>query len=56
MDMHFESDLLVFVGHSNDYNINRNGLCLWCNIPVVAAISIAGSPFKWTLAAVEWKD
>jgi hypothetical protein len=54
MDMHFESDLLVYVGDSKDYNLNRNNLCYWCSIPVVASMSIADPIFKWTLAAIQW--
>jgi hypothetical protein len=52
MDMHFPTDLLVYVGYSKDYNLNRNKLCYWCDIPVVAAMSISNPTFKWTLAAV----
>ena len=52
MDMHFPTDLMIYVGYSSDYNFNRNVLCPGCAIPVVAAMSIADPIFKWTLAAV----
>ena len=52
MDMHFTSDLMVYAGFSIDYKLNRNTFCPWCDIPVVAAMSIADPIFKWTLAAV----
>ena len=42
------------MGHSNDYNLNRNTICLWCSIPVVVAMSIAEPTFKWTLSAISW--
>jgi hypothetical protein len=54
MDMHFPTDLLIYVGHSNDAKLNGNTLCDDCAIPFVAAMSIADPTFKWTLAAVQW--
>jgi predicted nucleic acid-binding Zn finger protein len=58
MDMHFPTDLLVYVGKSNDYVFNTNTIpmCPWCDIPFVVAMSIADPTFKWTLAAVKWND
>ena len=52
--MHFQSDLLVFVGYSHDFNLNRNTYGDSSAIPVVVAMSIASPVYKWTLAAVEW--
>jgi hypothetical protein len=56
MDMHFPTDLLIYVGHSNDANLNGNTICgeFECAIPIVAAMSITDPTFKWTLAAVQW--
>jgi hypothetical protein len=56
MDMHFPTDLLVYVGSSKDYLFNTNTIWPWDNIPVVVAMSIADPTFKWTLAAVEWNE
>ena len=54
MDMHFPTDLLIYVGHSNDKKLNGNTLCSECAIPFVAAMSVTDPTFKWTLAAVQW--
>jgi hypothetical protein len=56
MDMHFPSDLLVFVGYSHDYNFNRNTYGDSNAVPVIAAMSIVLPVFKWTLASVEWSS
>jgi predicted nucleic acid-binding Zn finger protein len=52
MDMHFPTDLMVYVGRSEDYYLNKNTICDWCSFPVVAAMSITDPTYKWTLTAV----
>jgi hypothetical protein len=41
MDMHFSTDLLVYVGSSSDSMLNSNTVCAGCEIPIVVAMSIA---------------
>jgi hypothetical protein len=51
MDMHFPTDLMVYVGYSKDIYLNSNTKCDWCDFPVVVAMFIANPTFKWTLTA-----
>jgi len=52
MDIHFLSDLMVFVGYTKDRNLNQNTLCSTCDTPVIAAMSVVDPYYKWTVSAV----
>ena len=56
MDMHFPTDLMVFVGYSRDYALAPATAASVYDIPVVSAMSIALPLFKWTMAAVDRLD
>jgi hypothetical protein len=56
MDMHFPTDLMVFVGYSRDYALAPATAASVYDIPVVSAMSIALPVFKWTMAAVDRLD
>jgi hypothetical protein len=56
MDMHFPTDLMVFVGYSRDYALAPATAASVYDIPVVSAMYIALPLFKWTMAAVDRLD
>jgi hypothetical protein len=56
MDMHFPTDLMVYVGYSRDYALAPATAASVYDIPVISAMSIALPEFKWTMAAVDRLD